>query len=101
MHGKGQTDSESESCLSLCSLGKSLFVDNILQKIRTQLGDLPVVHKTIRLMESEIDFQFLLEELLSVEEFPTESHPTVFHIDVSPVVRVFVLVVERCVLKAS
>jgi len=68
-------------------------VDNTLQRIRAQLGDLPVVHKTIRLMESEIDFQFLLEELLSVEEFPTETRPTVFHIDVTPAVRVFILVV--------
>lgn len=60
-----------------------------------------MVHKTIRLMEPEIDFQFLLEELLSVEELPTEAQPTVFHIDVSPVVRVFVLVVERGVSKTS
>lgn len=52
-------------------------------------------------MEPEIDFQFLLEELLSVEELPTEAQPTVFHIDVSPVVRVFVLVVERGVSKTS
>ncbi|XP_065501150.1 E3 ubiquitin-protein ligase rnf213-alpha-like [Caloenas nicobarica] len=82
-------------------MGKSLFVDNILQKIRTQLSDLPVVHKTIRLMESEIDFQFLLEELLSVEEFPTENHPTVFHIDVSPVVSagLYRLLIELCILR--
>ncbi|KAM6211439.1 E3 ubiquitin-protein ligase rnf213-alpha-like [Sarcoramphus papa] len=82
-------------------MGKSLFVDNTLQKIRAQLGDLPVVHKTIRLMESEIDFQFLLEELLSVEEFPTETQPTVFHIDVSPAVStgLYRLLVELCILR--
>ncbi|XP_014821245.1 PREDICTED: E3 ubiquitin-protein ligase RNF213-like [Calidris pugnax] len=82
-------------------MGKSLFVDNTLQKIRAQLDDLPVVHKTIRLMESEIDFQFLLEELLSVEEFPTESQPTVFHIDVSPVVStgLYRLLIELCILR--
>ncbi|KAM6439343.1 E3 ubiquitin-protein ligase rnf213-alpha-like isoform 2-T2 [Rhynochetos jubatus] len=82
-------------------MGKSLFVDNTLQKIRAQLGDLPVVHKTIRLMESEIDFQFLLEELLSVEEFPTETQPTVFHIDVSPVVStgLYRLLIGLCILR--
>ncbi|XP_009952271.1 PREDICTED: E3 ubiquitin-protein ligase RNF213-like [Leptosomus discolor] len=80
---------------------KSLFVDNTLQKIRARLDDLPVVHKTIRLMESEIDFQFLLEELLSVEEFPTETQPTVFHIDVSPVVStgLYRLLIELCILR--
>lgn len=76
-------------------------MDNTVQKIRAQLSDLPVVHKTIKLMESEIDFQFLLEDLLSLEEFPTETQPTVFHFDVSPVVRVFVLVVEHGVSKTS
>ncbi|KAM9245412.1 E3 ubiquitin-protein ligase rnf213-alpha-like [Leptosomus discolor] len=82
-------------------MGKSLFVDNTLQKIRARLDDLPVVHKTIRLMESEIDFQFLLEELLSVEEFPTETQPTVFHIDVSPVVStgLYRLLIELCILR--
>ncbi|XP_074996114.1 E3 ubiquitin-protein ligase rnf213-alpha-like isoform X2 [Calonectris borealis] len=82
-------------------MGKSLFVDNTLQKIRAQMGDLPVVHKTIRLMESEIDFQFLLGELLSVEEFPTETQPTVFHIDVSPAVStgLYRLLVELCILR--
>ncbi|XP_029898687.1 E3 ubiquitin-protein ligase rnf213-alpha-like isoform X1 [Aquila chrysaetos chrysaetos] len=82
-------------------MGKSLFVDNTLKKIRAQLDDLPVVHKTIRLMESEIDFQFLLEELLSVEELPTEAQPTVFHIDVSPAVStgLYRLLVELCILR--
>ncbi|XP_032847063.2 E3 ubiquitin-protein ligase rnf213-alpha-like [Tyto alba] len=82
-------------------MGKSLFVDNILQKIRSQMDDLPVVHKTIRLTESEIDFQFLLEELLSVEEFPTESQPTVFHIDVSPAVStgLYRLLIMLCILR--
>ncbi|XP_065534709.1 E3 ubiquitin-protein ligase RNF213-like isoform X6 [Lathamus discolor] len=82
-------------------MGKSLFVNNILQKIRVQLHDLPVVHKTIRLMESEIDFQFLLEELLSVEEFPTETQPTIFHIDVSPVVSsgLYRLLIDLCILR--
>ncbi|KAM4682179.1 E3 ubiquitin-protein ligase rnf213-alpha-like isoform 3-T3 [Amazona ochrocephala] len=82
-------------------MGKSLFVNSILQKIRVQLRDLPVVHKTIRLMESEIDFQFLLEELLSVEEFPTETRPTIFHIDVSPVVSsgLYRLLIELCILR--
>ncbi|XP_074938739.1 E3 ubiquitin-protein ligase rnf213-alpha-like isoform X2 [Phalacrocorax aristotelis] len=82
-------------------MGKSLFVDNTLQKIRDRLGDLPVVHKTIRLMESEIDFHFLLEELLSVEEFPTETQPTVFHIDVSPAVStgLYRLLIELCILR--
>ncbi|PKU43384.1 hypothetical protein llap_6310 [Limosa lapponica baueri] len=82
-------------------MGKSLFVDNTLQKVRAQLGDSPVVHKTIRLMESEIDFQFLLKELLSVEEFPTETQPTIFHIDVSPVVStgLYRLLIELCILR--
>ncbi|XP_074426105.1 E3 ubiquitin-protein ligase rnf213-alpha-like isoform X2 [Larus michahellis] len=82
-------------------MGKSLFVDNTVQKIRAQLGDLPMVHKTIRLMESEIDFQFLLEELLSVEEFPTETQPTVFHIDVSPAVStgLYRLLIDLCILR--
>lgn len=76
-------------------------MENPFKKIRAQLGDLPVGHKTVRLMESEIDFQFLLEELLSVEEFPTETQPTAFHIDVSPAVKVFVSVVEHGVSKTS
>ncbi|KAM6093566.1 E3 ubiquitin-protein ligase rnf213-alpha-like [Chlamydotis macqueenii] len=82
-------------------MGKSLFVHNTLQKIRAQLGGLPVVHKTIRLLESEIDFQFLLEELLSVEEFPTETQPTVFHIDVSPMVStgLYQLLIDLCILR--
>ncbi|KAM9300337.1 E3 ubiquitin-protein ligase rnf213-alpha-like [Morus bassanus] len=82
-------------------MGKSLFVDNTLQKIRDRLGDLPVVHKTIRLLESDIDFYFLLEELLSVEELPTETQPTVFHIDVSPVVStgLYRLLIELCILR--
>ncbi|XP_026713188.1 E3 ubiquitin-protein ligase rnf213-alpha-like [Athene cunicularia] len=82
-------------------MGKSLFVDNTIQKIHAQLGGLPVVHKTIRLMESEIDFQLLLEELLSAEEFPTESQPAVFHIDVSPVVStgLYRLLIELCILR--
>ncbi|XP_074672203.1 E3 ubiquitin-protein ligase rnf213-alpha-like isoform X1 [Strix aluco] len=82
-------------------MGKSLFVDNTIQKIRAQLGGLPVVHKTIRLMESEIDFQLLLEELLSAEEFPTETQPAVFHIDVSPVVStgLYRLLIELCILR--
>ncbi|XP_009475166.1 PREDICTED: E3 ubiquitin-protein ligase RNF213-like [Nipponia nippon] len=80
---------------------KSLYVENTVRKIRAQLGDLPVVHKTIRLMESEIDFQFLLEDLLSLEEYPTETQPTVFHIDVSPVVStgLYRLLIELCILR--
>ncbi|XP_056183966.1 E3 ubiquitin-protein ligase rnf213-alpha-like isoform X3 [Falco biarmicus] len=82
-------------------MGKSHFVNNTLQKIHAQLCDLPVVHKTIRLLESEIDFQFLLKELLSVEEIPTETRPIVFHIDVSPVVSrgLYRLLIELCILR--
>lgn len=72
------------------SLGKSLFVDNTIRKVRAQLGGTLPLHKTIRLMESEIDFQFFVEELFSIKESLTEIQPTIFHIDVSPVVSAWI-----------
>lgn len=68
------------------SLGKSLFVDNTIEKVHGQLGGTLPLHKTIRLMESDIDFQFFVEELLSLEASTTEIQPCIFHIDVAPVV---------------
>lgn len=83
-----------------CSLGKSLFVDNTIGKVRAQLGGTLPLHKTIRLMESDIDFQFFVEELLSTQESMTENQPSIFHIDVAPVVSPWILkgirIVESC-----
>ena len=73
------------------SLGKSLFVDNTIGKVCAQLGGTLLLHKTIRLMESDIDYQFLVEELFSVNQSVTEIQPSVFHIDVSPVVSAWIL----------
>lgn len=74
-----------------CSLGKSLFVTNTIGKVRAQLGGTLPLHKTIRLMESDIDFQFFVEELLSIKESMTEDQPSIFHIDVAPVVSAWIL----------
>lgn len=61
-------------------------MDNTIKKVHAKLGGTLPLHKTIRLMESDIDFQFLVEELFSMKESTTESQPSIFHIDVSPVV---------------
>lgn len=61
-------------------------MDNTIGKVRAQRGGTLLLHKTIRLMESDIDFQFFVEELFSVKESWTEMQPSVFHIDVAPVV---------------
>ena len=73
------------------SVGKSLFVDNTIGKVRAQLGGTLPLHKTIRLMESDIDFQFFVKELFSIQESSPEIQPTIFHIDVSPVVSAWTL----------
>ncbi|XP_063178349.1 E3 ubiquitin-protein ligase rnf213-alpha-like isoform X3 [Chroicocephalus ridibundus] len=82
-------------------MGKSLFVDNTIRKVRAQLGGTLPLHKTIRLMESEIDFQFFVEELFSIKESLTEIQPTIFHIDVSPVVSkgLYRLLIDLCILR--
>ncbi|XP_062457519.1 E3 ubiquitin-protein ligase rnf213-alpha-like [Rhea pennata] len=82
-------------------MGKSLFVENTVRKVRSQLGATPLVHKTVRLMESAISFQTFLEELLSIEEFPTKTQPSIFHIDISPVVSkgLYRLLIELCILR--
>ncbi|XP_042653147.1 E3 ubiquitin-protein ligase rnf213-alpha-like [Tyto alba] len=82
-------------------MGKSLFVDNTIRKVRDQLGDILPLHKTIRLMESDIDFQFFVEELLSIKESVTEIQPRIFHIDVSPVVSkgLYRLLIDLCILR--
>ncbi|KAM6364551.1 LOW QUALITY PROTEIN: E3 ubiquitin-protein ligase rnf213-alpha-like [Pluvialis apricaria] len=83
-------------------MGKSLFVDNTIRKVQAQLGGRLPLHKTIRLMESEIDFQFFVEELFSVKESWTEEmQPSIFHIDVSPVVSkgLYRLLIDLCVLR--
>ncbi|KAM9258624.1 E3 ubiquitin-protein ligase rnf213-alpha-like [Morus bassanus] len=82
-------------------MGKSLFVDNTIRKVRAQLGGSLPLYKTIRLMESEIDFQFFVEELLSIKESSTEIQPSIFHIDVSPVVSkgLYRLLIDLCVLR--
>lgn len=69
-------------------------MDNTIRKVRAQLGGMLPLQKTIRLMESEIDFQFFVKELISVEESLTEIQPSIFHIDVSPVV-------SACILKQT
>ncbi|EMP27445.1 hypothetical protein UY3_15466 [Chelonia mydas] len=66
-------------------MGKSLFVANTTRKAKTRPENAGLHHKTIRLTESEIDFGFLLEELRSLEQKPSEAGPRIFHIDVSPV----------------
>ncbi|TFJ98108.1 proline-rich AKT1 substrate 1 [Platysternon megacephalum] len=82
-------------------MGKSLFVANTTRKAKTRPENAGLRHKTIRLTESEIDFGFLLEELRSLEQKPTEAGPRIFHIDVSPVVSkgLFKLLVELCILR--
>nr|XP_009916892.1 PREDICTED: E3 ubiquitin-protein ligase RNF213-like [Haliaeetus albicilla] len=82
-------------------MGKSLFVDNTIRKVRAQLGGTLPLQKTIRLMESEIDFQFFVKELISIEESLTEIQPTIFHIDVSPVVSkgLYQLLIGLCILR--
>ncbi|EMP27441.1 hypothetical protein UY3_15462 [Chelonia mydas] len=81
-------------------MGKSLFVANTTRKAKTRL-EKGLSHKTIRLTESEIDFGFLLEELRSLEQKPTEAGPRIFHIDVSPVVSkgLYKLLIELCILR--
>ncbi|XP_040977593.1 E3 ubiquitin-protein ligase rnf213-alpha-like [Aquila chrysaetos chrysaetos] len=82
-------------------MGKSLFVDNTIRKVRAQLGGTLPLQKTIRLMESEIDFQFFVKELISIEESLTELQPSIFHIDVSPVVSkgLYRLLIDLCILR--
>ncbi|XP_009695289.1 PREDICTED: E3 ubiquitin-protein ligase RNF213-like [Cariama cristata] len=82
-------------------MGKSLFVDNTIRKVRAQLGGTLPLHKTIRLMESDIDFQFFVEELFSIKESATEIQPSIFHIDVSPVVSkgLYRLLIDLCILR--
>ncbi|KAH1172131.1 hypothetical protein KIL84_007749, partial [Mauremys mutica] len=82
-------------------MGKSLFVANTIRKAKTQPENAGLSHKTIRLMESEIDFGFLLEELRSLEQKPTEAGPRIFHIDISPVVSkgLYKLLIELCILR--
>ncbi|CAM4686184.1 unnamed protein product [Lepidochelys kempii] len=81
-------------------MGKSLFVANTTRKAKTRL-EKGLSHKTIRLTESEIDLGFLLEELRSLEQKPTEAGPRIFHIDVSPVVSkgLYKLLIELCILR--
>ncbi|XP_068024256.1 E3 ubiquitin-protein ligase rnf213-alpha-like [Melanerpes formicivorus] len=82
-------------------MGKSLFVETTIKKVHAKLGGTLPLHKTIRLMESDIDFQFLVEELFSIRESTTESQPSIFHIDVSPVVSkgLYRLLVDLCILQ--
>ncbi|KAM6240959.1 E3 ubiquitin-protein ligase rnf213-alpha-like [Porphyrio hochstetteri] len=82
-------------------MGKSLFVDNTIGKVCAQLGSTVPLHKTIRLMESDINFQFFVEELLSIKESMTENQPSIFHIDVSPVVSkgLYQLLIHLCILR--
>ncbi|XP_009867566.1 PREDICTED: E3 ubiquitin-protein ligase RNF213-like, partial [Apaloderma vittatum] len=82
-------------------MGKSLFVDNITRKVRAQLGGSLLLHKTIRLLESDIDFQFFVEELFSVAESVPDIQPSIFHIDVSPVVSkgLYRLLIDLCILR--
>ncbi|XP_065450526.1 E3 ubiquitin-protein ligase RNF213-like [Chrysemys picta bellii] len=82
-------------------MGKSLFVANTTRKAKTRPENAGLSHKTIRLTESEIDFGFLLEELRSLEQKPTEAGPRIFHIDVSPVVSkgLYKLLIELCILR--
>nr|XP_013804530.1 PREDICTED: E3 ubiquitin-protein ligase RNF213-like [Apteryx mantelli mantelli] len=81
-------------------LRKSLFVDNTVRKVCSWLGATPLVHNTIRLMESAISFQAFVEELLSIK-FPTKIQPSIFHINVSPVVSkgLYWLPIELCILR--
>ncbi|XP_065259536.1 E3 ubiquitin-protein ligase rnf213-alpha-like [Emys orbicularis] len=82
-------------------MGKSLFVANTTRKAKTRPENAGLSHKTIRLTESEIDFGFLLEELRSLEQKPTEAGPRIFHIDISPVVSkgLYKLLIELCILR--
>ncbi|XP_067411298.1 E3 ubiquitin-protein ligase rnf213-alpha-like isoform X2 [Emydura macquarii macquarii] len=82
-------------------MGKSLFVANTIKKAKTQPENASLSHKTIRLMESETDFEFLLEELRLLEQKPTEAGPRIFHIDISPVVSKGLnkLLIELCILR--
>ncbi|XP_030418159.1 E3 ubiquitin-protein ligase RNF213-like isoform X2 [Gopherus evgoodei] len=82
-------------------MGKSLFVANTTRKAKGRPENADLSHKTIRLTESEIDFGFLLEELRSLEQKPTEAGPRIFHIDVSPVVSkgLYKLLTELCILR--
>ncbi|KAH1171819.1 hypothetical protein KIL84_007437, partial [Mauremys mutica] len=82
-------------------MGKSLFVANTTRKAKTPSENAGLSHKTIRLTESEIDFGFLLEELRSLEQKPTEAGPRIFHIDISPVVSkgLYKLLIELCILR--
>ncbi|KAM6394866.1 E3 ubiquitin-protein ligase rnf213-alpha-like [Rhynochetos jubatus] len=82
-------------------MGKSLFVDNTVRRVRERLGGTPPLHKTIRLMESDIDFQFFVEELLSAKESVAKAQPSIFHIDVSAVVSkgLYRLLIDLCILR--
>ncbi|XP_075784969.1 E3 ubiquitin-protein ligase rnf213-alpha-like isoform X2 [Pelodiscus sinensis] len=82
-------------------MGKSLFVANTIRQAQTRPENEGLSHKTIRLTESEIDFGFLLEELRSLEQKPTEPRPRIFHIDVTPVVSkgLYKFLVELCILR--
>ncbi|XP_074854696.1 E3 ubiquitin-protein ligase rnf213-alpha-like [Carettochelys insculpta] len=82
-------------------MGKSLFIANTISKAKTPPKNAGLRHKTIRLMESEIDFGFLLEELRSLEQKPAEAEPRIFHIDISPVVSkgLYKFLIELCILR--
>ncbi|KYO41916.1 E3 ubiquitin-protein ligase RNF213 [Alligator mississippiensis] len=82
-------------------MGKSLFVANTIKKAKDLPENTGLTHKTIRMMESEINFGFLLKELCSLEDKPTDVVPRIFHIDVSPVVSkgLYRLLIELCILR--
>ncbi|KYO18317.1 hypothetical protein Y1Q_0012798 [Alligator mississippiensis] len=82
-------------------MGKSLFAANTIRKAKDLLENAGLAHKTIRMTESKIDFGFLVKELCSLEEKPTEAVPRIFHIDISPVVSkgLYRLLIELCILR--
>lgn len=69
---------------------------NTIKKAKDLPENTGLTHKTIRMMESEINFGFLLKELCSLEDKPTDVVPRIFHIDVSPVVSAFGLESSSC-----
>ncbi|KAL2092430.1 hypothetical protein ACEWY4_012228 [Coilia grayii] len=67
-------------------MGKSLYVKSLVNAAVKALKKKGFTHKTIRLSESQLRPEHIIQQFQSYEDKPTDTAPRIFHFDVPPVV---------------
>lgn len=66
--------------------GKSLYVKSLVNASMKELKGEGFTAKTIRLSESHLRPEHIIQQFKSYEDKPTDTVPRIFHFDVPPVV---------------